>query len=74
MSELWAATEGHARDVDLVFEGGGLKGIALVDAYSVLEERGYKPQNIAGTSAGAIVAALLDVCCQVYAHNSLILP
>src|SRR5215210_7505303 len=59
MSELWAATEGHARDVDLVFEGGGLKGIALVGAYSVLEERGYRPQNIAGTSAGAIVAALL---------------
>jgi NTE family protein len=25
----------------------------------VLEERGYRPQNIAGTSAGAIVAALL---------------
>src|SRR5215207_2701070 len=59
MSELWAATEGQARDVDLVFEGGGLKGIALVGAYSVLEERGYRPQNIAGTSAGAIVAALL---------------
>ena len=59
MSEPWAATEGHARDVDLVFEGGGLKGIALVGAYSVLEERGYRPQNVAGTSAGAIVAALL---------------
>ena len=59
MSEPWAAREGHARDVDLVFEGGGLKGIALVGAYSVLEERGYRPQNIAGTSAGAIVAALL---------------
>src|SRR5918997_5028623 len=59
MSELWAAREGHARDVDLVFEGGGLKGIALVGAYSVLEEGGYRPQNIAGTSAGAIVAALL---------------
>jgi NTE family protein len=60
MSELlWAATEGHARDVDLVFEGGGLKGIGLVGAYSVLEERGYRPQNIAGTSAGAIVAALV---------------
>jgi len=59
MAELWAAAEGHARDLDLVFEGGGLKGIALVGAYSVLEERGYRPQNIAGTSAGAIVAALL---------------
>jgi NTE family protein len=45
--------------VDLVFEGGGVKGIALVGAYSVLEERGYQPNNVAGTSAGAIVAALV---------------
>ncbi len=45
--------------VDLVFEGGGVKGIALVGAFSVLEERGYEPQNMAGASAGAIVAALV---------------
>jgi len=45
--------------VDLVCEGGGVKGIGLVGAISVLEERGYQPQNIAGTSAGAIVATLL---------------
>jgi NTE family protein len=45
--------------VDLVFEGGGVKGIAMVGALSVLEERGYMPQNLAGTSAGAIVATLL---------------
>src|SRR3712207_4906084 len=59
MSELRAATEGHAKNVDLVFEGGGLKGIGLVGAYSVLEEQGYTPQNMAGASAGAIVAALV---------------
>ena len=59
MSETWAVAEGHERDVDLVFEGGGLKGIGLVGAYSVLEERGYRPQNVAGASAGAIVAALV---------------
>ncbi len=45
--------------VDLVFEGGGVKGIALVGAFSVLEQRGYEPQNMAGASAGAIVAALI---------------
>jgi hypothetical protein len=28
-------------DADLVLEGGGVKGIALVGAISVLEERGY---------------------------------
>ena len=46
--------------VDLVFEGGGVKGIALVGAYAVLEEQGYEPQNMAGASAGAIVAALIS--------------
>lgn len=41
------------------FEGGGAKGIALVGALSVLEERGYEPQGVAGTSAGAVLTALL---------------
>jgi NTE family protein len=44
--------------IDLVLEGGGVKGIALVGALSVLEERGFQTQNVAGSSAGAIVAAL----------------
>src|SRR4051794_2955019 len=45
--------------VDLVCEGGGVKGIGLAGAYSVLEERRYRPNNVAGTSAGAITAALI---------------
>ncbi|HZO72652.1 MAG TPA: patatin-like phospholipase family protein [Ktedonobacteraceae bacterium] len=45
--------------VDGVFEGGGVKGIGLVGALSVFEEKGYEFVNVAGTSAGAIVAALL---------------
>ena len=52
------ADDGEKR-VDLVFEGGGVKGIALVGACSILEEQGYRPQNVAGTSAGAIVGALV---------------
>lgn len=44
---------------DLVMEGGGVKGTALVGALSVLEEAGYQFMNLAGTSAGAIVAALV---------------
>jgi len=44
---------------DLVLEGGGVKGIALVGALSVLEERGYEFNRVAGTSAGAIVGALV---------------
>jgi NTE family protein len=44
---------------DLVCEGGGVKGVGLAGAFSVLEERGYRVQNVAGTSAGAITAALI---------------
>ena len=49
----------HRPHADLVFEGGGVKGIGLAGALETLEEREYRPQNIAGTSAGAITAALL---------------
>jgi NTE family protein len=45
--------------VDGVFEGGGVKGIALVGAASQIEATGYEFVNLAGTSAGAIVATLL---------------
>jgi len=48
-----------AMNADLVFEGGGVKGIGLVGAYRVIEEQGYVPANIAGTSAGSIVGALV---------------
>jgi NTE family protein len=44
---------------DAVFEGGGVKGIGLVGAIAVTEEMGYEFVNVAGTSAGAIVAALV---------------
>ena len=44
---------------DLVLEGGGVKGIALVGAISVLEERHYQFRRVAGTSAGAVVGALV---------------
>ncbi len=45
--------------LDGVFEGGGVKGIGLVGAVSVIEAAGYEFANLAGTSAGAIVATLL---------------
>src|SRR4051794_28839167 len=47
------------RRIDLVCEGGGVLGIGLVGAFSVLEEQNFKPQNLAGTSAGAIIATLI---------------
>ncbi len=46
---------------DGVFEGGGVKGIGLTGAVKAIEEAGYKFENLAGTSAGAIVASLLAV-------------
>lgn len=45
--------------VDLVFEGGGVKGIALAGAFAELDARGYEPRCVAGTSAGAITASLV---------------
>jgi len=54
-----AANNGEDQRFDLVCEGGGVKGIGLAGAYSMLEEQGWKPQNVAGTSAGAITAAVI---------------
>lgn len=44
---------------DLVFEGGGVKGIGFAGALTALKEQGYEPKGLAGTSAGAITAALV---------------
>ena len=46
-------------DADLVLEGGGMKGIGLGGAATALLRAGYTFQRVAGTSAGAIVGALL---------------
>lgn len=45
--------------IDGVFEGGGVRGIAHVGAICALEEHNYEWERVAGTSAGAIIAALL---------------
>jgi NTE family protein len=46
---------------NLVFEGGGVKGIAYAGALEVLEQQNILPdiRRVAGTSAGAITAALV---------------
>ncbi|HML37938.1 MAG TPA: patatin-like phospholipase family protein [Bacillota bacterium] len=46
---------------DAIFEGGGVRGISFVGAVSCLEDRGYEFHRLAGTSAGAVMAALLAV-------------
>lgn len=44
---------------DLVLEGGGVKGLGLVGAYSEIRKAGYSVRRVAGTSAGAIVGSLI---------------
>ncbi len=44
---------------DAIFEGGGVRGIGFVGSVSCLQDRGYEFQRLAGTSAGAVMAALL---------------
>lgn len=49
------------KKLNLVLEGGGVKGIGLVGAVEQFEAAGYSWSCIGGTSAGAIVATLLAV-------------
>lgn len=49
----------EAKKIDAVFEGGGVKGIGLVGAVTKTMEEGYQFENVAGTSAGSIVASFI---------------
>jgi len=42
-----------------VFEGGGIKGIALAGAAAAVLDSGYRFERVAGTSAGALAASLI---------------
>ena len=46
-------------EYDMVFEGGGAKGIAFVGALQELQARGCRPARLLGTSAGSIMATFL---------------
>ncbi|HHY73074.1 MAG TPA: patatin-like phospholipase family protein [Bacillus bacterium] len=46
-------------EIDGVFSGGGMKAIAFVGAIEVMEREGFIFKKVAGTSAGAIIAALI---------------
>lgn len=49
------------RRIDVVLDGPGVTALALAGALVALEESGYVVQNCAGSSGGALVAAL-DAC------------
>ena len=46
-------------EFDLVFEGGGAKGLAFVGALQALERHGHAARRVIGTSAGSITALLV---------------
>ena len=46
-------------EYDMVFEGGGAKGMAFVGALQEFETRGHTPARLLGASAGAILATFL---------------
>ncbi len=53
---------GVAIKADGVFEGGGVKVVGLAGALCYMDEHfGIEWQNVAGTSAGAIIASLVAV-------------
>jgi len=58
-SNIFDEEHGGHQYVDLVCEGGGMLGIALVGYTYILERAGLRFRSIAGTSAGAINALLL---------------
>jgi len=58
-SDGWSGGGPKELVADLALEGGGVKGIGIVGAVSVLAEAGYRFQRVAGTSAGAIAATLI---------------
>jgi NTE family protein len=47
------------KSINVIFKGGGAKGIAYAGALEALEDRGIRLGSVAGTSAGAITASLI---------------
>jgi NTE family protein len=58
-AESSSAAAVTGKPADLVLEGGGVKGIGLAGAVLALDRAGYRFQRVAGTSAGAIAAAII---------------
>ncbi len=60
-------------EADAVFQGGGVKGLALAGALLGFAERGYRRWvNVAGTGAGAVLASYLACGHDVYEAEQLL--
>jgi NTE family protein len=56
----WVHREGwHGVEIDGVFSGGGVKGLAMIGALKAIEEKGLTFKRVAGTSAGSIIASFI---------------
>lgn len=49
------------KNINIIFQGGGIKGLSYVGVLRYLEENNYKIKYIAGTSVGAIIGSLVAV-------------
>lgn len=58
-AKLVPSPDGDGYAADGVFEGGGVLGIAFLGAVRCCDDLGIRWKHLAGTSAGAITAALL---------------
>lgn len=58
--------------IDSVFSGGGVKAYAFMGALESIDEGGLQLERVAGTSAGAIVAAFLAAKYRVEEINELL--
>lgn len=47
------------KEINLILQGGGVKGLAYIGALRCLEEHGYKVKYISGSSIGAIIGSLI---------------
>jgi len=59
--------------LDLVFEGGGVRGVAFVGALEALADQGHQIGRVMGTSVGGLTAALLAAGYDVAAIRELML-
>lgn len=47
----------YTKNINLVLSGGGVRGIAYVGVFDVMEQMGYKALSIAGVSSGALAGS-----------------
>jgi NTE family protein len=58
--------------INVVFEGGGVKGLAYIGVLRFLEGRGFKINKVGGTSIGAVFASLVAAGFDSYRMEELV--